>query len=170
MALNARQSLFVREYLIDLNASAAYKRAGYDADGHVAEVNASRLLSNADVSAAIQLEMDKRAANIGIDAAYVLNTIKTAVERCMQSTPVLDRKGEPVFIRANDSDDAELVPAYTFDSAGVFRGSELLGKHLKLFTEKIDVNNVTPLTQEQVDEKLAALLAKRKTSTDATQD
>lgn len=38
-----RHERFVAEYLIDLNKTAAYKRAGYRARGHAAEVNASRL-------------------------------------------------------------------------------------------------------------------------------
>lgn len=35
-----RHERFVAEYLIDLNKTAAYKRAGYRARGHSAEVNA----------------------------------------------------------------------------------------------------------------------------------
>lgn len=51
--LTPKQKRFADEYLIDLNATAAYKRAGYDARGSAAEVNASRLLSNAKVQAYI---------------------------------------------------------------------------------------------------------------------
>ena len=52
--LNAKQNRFVAEYLIDLNATAAYKRAGYVAQGNSAEVNACVLLSNPKVAAAVQ--------------------------------------------------------------------------------------------------------------------
>lgn len=45
---------FVEEYLRDFNATAAYKRAGYSARGHVAEANASRLKRHPDVARAIQ--------------------------------------------------------------------------------------------------------------------
>jgi len=55
--LTAKQRRFADEYLIDLNATAAYKRAGYAGDGHGAEVNASRLLSNAEVE---NVRMGKR--------------------------------------------------------------------------------------------------------------
>jgi hypothetical protein len=51
MALTDKQRRFVDEYLIDFNASAAYKRAGYAAKGNAAEVNAARLLRNAQVQA-----------------------------------------------------------------------------------------------------------------------
>ncbi len=40
---------FAHEYVIDLNATQAYIRAGYKARGHSAEVNAQRLLRNAEV-------------------------------------------------------------------------------------------------------------------------
>jgi phage terminase small subunit len=52
--LTPKQQLFVQEYLVDLNATAAYRRAGYEARGNSAEVNASRLLSKAKIFAAIQ--------------------------------------------------------------------------------------------------------------------
>ncbi|HCT5879218.1 TPA: terminase small subunit [Morganella morganii] len=51
--LNDMQARFVTEYLIDLNRTAAYKRAGYKGEGNTAYVNASRLLRNAKVSKAI---------------------------------------------------------------------------------------------------------------------
>jgi phage terminase small subunit len=57
--LTARQRGFVREYLIDLNATAAYKRAGYKGQGRTAENNACRMLGNAGVQAAIQAALAK---------------------------------------------------------------------------------------------------------------
>lgn len=53
MKLNAKQKRFVEEYLVDFNGSAAYQRAGYAARGNAAEVNAARLLRNAQVQQAI---------------------------------------------------------------------------------------------------------------------
>jgi len=49
-----RHERFVAEYLIDLNKTAAYKRAGYRARGHSAEVNASRLSLRPQVRALIR--------------------------------------------------------------------------------------------------------------------
>lgn len=63
--LSARQQAFVREYLHDLNATAAYKRAGYKGEGRTAENNACRMLGNAGVQAAIQnglAKAEKRSA------------------------------------------------------------------------------------------------------------
>ncbi len=136
--LTPKQKRFADEYLLDLNATAAYKRAGYKGKGKSAENAASRLLGNVRVAQYIQSAMDKRSKNLGIDAEYVLTTIKTTIERCSQSYPVLDRKGDPVMVRVGDGEDATIAPAYEFDSTGVLKGAELLGKHLKMFTDKLE--------------------------------
>ena len=44
--LTPKQQLFVAEYLKDLNATAAYTRAGYKGKGKSAESNASILIGN----------------------------------------------------------------------------------------------------------------------------
>lgn len=59
--LTLKQERFTKEYGIDLNASAAYTRAGYRARGNSAEACASRLLRNAKVQQVIQ-EKEKIAA------------------------------------------------------------------------------------------------------------
>lgn len=73
--MTPKQEAFVREYLIDLNATAAYKRAGYVATGNAAEVNAARLLRDAQVAAAIGAAQQKRAERTEIDADWVLKRL-----------------------------------------------------------------------------------------------
>ncbi len=51
--LNDMQWRFVNEYLIDLNRTAAYKRAGGKGEGNTAYVSASRMYRNAKVNRAI---------------------------------------------------------------------------------------------------------------------
>lgn len=51
--LPPKVQMFVREYLVDLNAGAAYARAGYKAKGNSRDVCARRLLRNAQVAAEI---------------------------------------------------------------------------------------------------------------------
>jgi phage terminase small subunit len=58
----------VREYLIDLNATAAYKRAGYKGKGRAAQNAASRMLGFVGVDAAIQEAMKERANRLQITA------------------------------------------------------------------------------------------------------
>lgn len=62
--MNPKQALFVKEYLIDLNAKQAAIRAGYSERS--AESQASRLLRNAKVKAAIEKATGKVAAKLDI--------------------------------------------------------------------------------------------------------
>ena len=56
--LNEKQKTFCREYLVDLNATQAYIRAGYSEKG--ASVSGSQLLANPSVQAFIQKASKKR--------------------------------------------------------------------------------------------------------------
>ena len=56
--LTPKQAAFVEEYLVDLNASAAYRRAGYA--GNNADVNGPRLLGNDRIAEAIAKGQEER--------------------------------------------------------------------------------------------------------------
>ncbi|HBH7053946.1 TPA: terminase small subunit [Morganella morganii] len=68
--LNDIQTRFVTEYLIDLNRTAAYKRAGGKCEGNSAYTSASRMFRNVKVNRAIAdaLEARERRAEITQDA------------------------------------------------------------------------------------------------------
>lgn len=134
MALTPKQQAFVNEYLVDLNATQAATRAGYSA--RTASVIGHENLTKPEVQAAIQAAMQKRAERTEITADYVLRTIHDTVERCKQARPVLDRRGEPVMA---ETPAGTLAPVYDFDPMAVLKGAELLGKHLKLFTDKTEL-------------------------------
>ena len=133
--LTPKQKMFAAEYLIDLNATQAAIRAGYSAK--TAQEQSSRLLSNVMVQHLIQEGMDKRAEKVNVTSEYVLSTIVDTIERCRQAKPVFDKKGEPLLVEGADG---EFAQAYVFDAGAVLKGSELLGKHLKLFTDKTEVS------------------------------
>ena len=145
--MTPKQQRFVHEYLIDLNATQAATRAGYSAK--TANEQGSRLLANVSVKAAVHAAMDARSERTGITQDYVLSTIQATVERCSQATPVLDRKGAPLHV---DTPDGDVVPAYTFDSNAVLRGCELLGRHLKLFTDKVETKDTTGTHEDALDQ------------------
>jgi phage terminase small subunit len=75
VSLTPKQERFVQEYLIDLNATAAYKRAGYEAKGHAAEANAARLLRNAEVAAEIARRSKKTAQKYELTKELVIRSI-----------------------------------------------------------------------------------------------
>jgi phage terminase small subunit len=157
--LSAKQAQFVREYLIDLNATQAAIRAGYSAKN--ADKIGSELLGKTRVAQAVKEAVDARAKRTEITADYVLETIHDTIERCRQAKPVLTQFGQPVMV---ETPDGEIVPAYRFDPAAVLKGCELLGKHLKLFADRIEHSgpNGKPIEYSEVsDEQLRARIAEK---------
>jgi|SRR5208282_3260351 len=71
--LTPRQARFVEEYLIDLNGRQAAIRAGYSPNA--AEVQASRLIRNAKVTAAVNDAMQERSKRTGITADRVVTEL-----------------------------------------------------------------------------------------------
>lgn len=70
MALTPKQQLFVKEYLVDLNATQAAIRAGYSKK--TANEQGARLLANVSIQEALQEAMSKRAEKVEITAEQVL--------------------------------------------------------------------------------------------------
>jgi phage terminase small subunit len=91
-AMTPKMKRFAEEYLNDLNATAAYKRAGYKATGHAAEVNASRLLSNAEVKAFISSAKQARSQSTGITAERILRELECLANSDLGD--ILDFSGE----------------------------------------------------------------------------
>lgn len=144
--MNDKQRKFVTEYLLDLNAVQAATRAGYKCVNQ----NATRLMNLPEVRAAIQAEMDKRAQRTAITADYVLIGIQEVAERCMQREPVMVGKGED----RTQLVDEEGRHVWSFDATGALKGFELLGKHLKLFTDKVLHEGTMNLTVSPEDARL----------------
>ena len=90
MSLNPKQAAFVREYLVDLNATQAAIRAGYSAK--TASAIGPKTLSLPNVAAAVQETMNKRAKKVGLTAADVLRDIELVKADAMQL--VFDREGK----------------------------------------------------------------------------
>lgn len=125
--LTPKQQRFVDEYLIDLNATQAAIRAGYSQRN--ADKIGSELLGKTRVKEAVQIAIDKRAKKVEITQEYVLKTIFETIERCKQEI-------EPIF--QGTGENRIFTGEFKFDSQAVLKGSELLGKHLKMFTDKVE--------------------------------
>lgn len=110
MSLTPKQERFVQEYLIDLNATQAAIRTGYSAK--TANEQASRLLANVKIAAAVSEAMKARAEDIGIDQKMVI---------------------------AGLIQEAKAAGEDTTSSARI-RAWELLGKHLGMFTDKTELS------------------------------
>ena len=104
-----RQKAFVEEYLKDMNAAAAYRRAGYKASSdQIASANAARLIANESIRAEIDKAIQDRSVRTGVTQDMVIEGLLKEAR--------LDGEGSSHSAR---------VTAWT-----------QLGKHLKLFTEK----------------------------------
>lgn len=133
MALNARQTLFVKEYLVDLNATQAAIRAGYSEKTaySIGEEN----LKKPDIAAAVKAEMDKRSEKIGITAEAVISDLMQLRDMCMGRVAV----NQTVLIKDSEGGSVPVeVSQKVFEPAGAKGALELLGKHLKLFTDKVE--------------------------------
>lgn len=119
-----RRQRFIEEYVIDCNGAQAAERAGYSPKS--ARVTASRLLSIANVQAEIKAKLDEKAERTELTADEVINGIRETIRRCEG----LGREFQPF---------------------AVLKGYELLGKHKKLWTDKLEVTG-----DEALFERLAA--------------
>jgi phage terminase small subunit len=108
--------------------------------------------------------MDKRSKRVEIDADYVLGTIVSTIERCKQAEPVMDKAGNHLTTETEDGGEAL---AYRFDASGVLKGAELLGKHLKLFTDKVEVTGKDGDAIKFSQEQLSALTPEQLTALEA---
>lgn len=126
--LTDKQKEFVRQYLVDLNATQAAIRAGYSMK--TAYRQGADLLQKTSIREAIEKAQAKRARRVEVTQDYVLSNLVEVVERTMQRAPVLDRKGEQVT-------DEEGRAVWTFDAKSANRALELLGKHLGIFADKV---------------------------------
>lgn len=77
--LPARQSRFVAEYMIDLNATQAAIRAGYSA--RTAQEQSSRLLSKVIVQEAIAVKRAEQEHRLEVNADWVIAELVKNVER-----------------------------------------------------------------------------------------
>ena len=111
MKLPPKQALFVREYLVDLNATQAAIRAGYSAK--TAEQQGPRLLGNVGVKAAVAKAQAARSQRLEVKADDVLRDIARIARLAEKSK----------------------------EYSAALKGRELLGKHLGLFKADSSVAN-----------------------------
>jgi len=126
--LNIRQRRFIEEWIKEPNATKAAIAAGYTAK--TARQQGARLLSNAVISAEIERIKAAATQRAELSAEWVLDSLKTVAERCMQAVPVMEKV---------DGEWKE-TGEFRFDSSGANKSLELLGKHLKIFTDKSEIS------------------------------
>ena len=146
--MTKKQKRFVEEYLIDLNATQAAIRAGYKAES--ARQLANENLTKPYISAAIDRAMAERSKRTGINQDRVIQELARIA--FVKITDVIDENGE--IRRDANVDDLATVEAVKIKEvenqwgtgrerevrlASKLKALELLGKHLGMFKDKLDV-------------------------------
>lgn len=121
--LTEKQKLFVAEYLVDLNATQAAIRAGYSEK--TAEQIGYQLLQKTLVQDAIQEAREKRQQRTEITQDMVVEELRAVA-----------------FAKAADYTDS------TLKYSNKLKALELLGKHLGMFTDKVEHSGETGLRIE----------------------
>lgn len=128
--MTEKQKKFADEYLIDLNATRAYKAAYKNVKkDSVAAAASTRLLRNVKVSTYIQEQIDKLHSKKTADAAEVIEYL-SSVMRGEQTEEVLCLAGE-------GTQEIEKIDVSAKDR---LKAAELLGKRYSLFTDKVEVD------------------------------
>lgn len=161
-ALNDKQQRFAEEYVRDLNATQAAIRAGYSAK--TAEQQGSRLLRHVKVQAEVSRLKAQRSKRTAIDADWVLQQLARIagadVRKVFRGTELVlpeDIDDETaaaiaaIEVVTVSKGEGEVEHVAKIRMVDKLRALELLGRHLKLFTDKIEVD---------ISDGLASKLAK----------
>ena len=155
MALNEKQRRFAREYIIDLNATQAAIRAGYSVK--TAYSIGQRLLKNVEIQNEIQHIQKNREKRTDVTAdKVVLEMAKVAfinIKDCftkdntLKDIQALPDDAAAAITSVETLEEFDYVQGvkkcvgYTkkIKLADKLRALELLGKHLGMFTDKVEV-------------------------------
>lgn len=143
--LTDKQEMFCKEYLVDLNATRAAIRAGYSEK--TAKDIACENLAKPYLQERIQELMANRAEKVTVTAENVLKSILDIRDTSTQKIALTDKEGNETGYDMLDKNAA-------------LKANELLGKHLVLFTDKVESKNlninadIDTLSDEQLEQEL----------------
>lgn len=147
--LRDKRERFCREYLVDLNATQAAIRSGYSPK--TARSQGQRLLTNADVQARIEELNYDRAKRTGINADRVIEQIGAMAFGDLRSVFDGTRLMRPdewsdeaaalvagIEVSTVNRGEGEVEYIAKVRSTDRLKALELLGRHFKLFTDKVE--------------------------------
>ena len=159
--MNSKQQRFVEEYLIDLNATQAAIRAGYSPK--TANVIGSENLAKPEISNAISRAMAERSRRTGINQdrvvrelakiAFVnINDVCTSNGRIRQDATDEDLACiESIKVKQTETDTGSSEEREV-KLCSKLKALELLGKHLGMWNDKVDLNLNVPVVFQGEDD------------------
>ena len=162
--MTQKQKRFIEEYLIDLNATQAAIRAGYSPD--TAQQTGSENLSKPVIRAQIDRAMAERSKRTGVNAERVVQDL--AKIAFVNAAEVIDPKTATVKEDALPEDTAAIqsVKVKTFGEDGLEReikmadklkALELLGKHLGMFKDRIELSGGLDTEKSKLDDLIGQM-------------
>lgn len=162
--MTKKQKRFVEEYLIDLNATQAAIRAGYSPDTAYSIGNEN--LKKPEIKTRIDKAMAERSKRTGVNADRVV--MELAKIAFVNADDVIDFKTATVKEGALPEDLAAIqsVKVKTFGEDGLEREIkmadkiktlELLGRHLGMFKDKVEVSGTLETEKTKLDDLLKQL-------------
>jgi phage terminase small subunit len=147
---NIKHEQFCQEYLIDLNATQAYIRAGYKAKD--ANVASSTLLANVSVRARIDELLADRSKRTGVTADRVVRELARLA--FINPDSIIDIN-TATLKQGISEDDAAAIAGVKVKQGRNYsereikfydknRSLELLGKHLGMFTDNLNISVQAP--------------------------
>lgn len=157
--MTKKQKRFIEEYLIDLNATQAAIRAGYSPD--TAKSIGSENLTKPDLQARIAKAMAERSKRTGVNADRVV--MELAKIAFVNAGDVIDAETATLKPDAAKEDTAAIqsVKVKTFGEDGLEReikmadklkALELLGKHLGMFKDKVELSGTLETEKNKLDD------------------
>lgn len=162
--MTKKQKLFVEEYLIDLNATQAAIRAGYSPD--TAKAIGCENLTKPDIRAQIDRAMAERSRRTGVNADRVVREL--AKIAFVNAADVINAEDATLREDAAPEDTAAIqsVKVKTFGEDGLEReikmadkikALELLGKHMGMFTDRLQVSGSLDTEKSKLDDLIAQM-------------
>lgn len=146
MALTEKQKIFCDEYLIDLNATRAYREAYPNCKKNSsADAAARKLLGNTRIREYIEKRLEEKEDALVAKQDEVLQTLTrvlrrqemdTVVVTCKERSSRYDENGKKVIIE-KEVPQLVRVPTKVSD---LNKAAELLGKRYALFTDKVETD------------------------------
>ena len=146
--LTLKQEKFIAEYLKTGNGTQSAKDAGYSEN--CAQEIASENLSKSIIKERIQSAAEK----LGITTDYVLRNFKEISDYNREKVIRLKSKGS----QDASGETEDIIVEQMRDVNAAIKSNELLGKHLKLFTETVELE-VKEVPNEERQMELAKKMA-----------